>query len=312
MATFKNVRLFTTAVEESRVDRLLADSLKNQGLSRSIVAKLIKSQGVVVNGKLIYKPSIKVYLGDTIEVKWVIEDNTNIEPQDVPFKVIWMDEHIIVISKPAGVVVHPGTGNPDGTLVNGLLFRFPEIRGVGSNERPGIVHRLDKETSGLMVIARSQKAYHRLVEMIKNKEIYREYRVAALGQIYNSSFTVTAPIFRDPNNPLRMAVVPWGKPSITRFKCLRSLDTVYGKISILRAILSTGRTHQIRVHLRHVNLYPLGDEVYGNKVSARLAPRVFLHSTVLKFIHPFTGKQLAFLEPIPDDLLEAWKKLEVR
>ena len=312
MANYKDISLSFSADSPARLDKVLHSHLKEEGFSRSMISDLIKQQGVAVDGKYITKPSFKVHAGSNISLKWQIVDTTSLEPQDVPFKVVWEDSDIIVVSKPAGVVVHPGSGNPDGTLVNGLIKRYPEIVGVGSEERPGIVHRLDKETSGLMIVARSKRAYQVLVDMIKNKDVYREYRVAALGLVPGDTFSVSAPIYRDPHVPVRMAVVPWGKHAQTTFHVLRTVNTEYGYISIMRAILSTGRTHQIRVHLRHMNLYPLGDSVYGNKASQMLAPRVFLHSIVLKFIHPFTGKKLAFMEPLPEDLLEAWKRLEVR
>lgn len=312
MGTTEEIRREFTAETSFRIDKLIHERLKDLGFSRSLVSTFIKEQGVLVDGDYIHKPSYKVKPGAVISLHWIWTRFSGLEPEDVPFKVVYEDEDLLVISKPPGVVVHPGNKNPDGTLVNGLLKRYPEIASVGSEERPGIVHRLDKETSGLMVVARSQRAYQVLTEMIKNKDIYREYRVAALGTPPAEKFVVNAPIFRDPNVPVRMAVVPWGKPATTTFYVLRSINTDMGTISMFRAVLSTGRTHQIRVHLRHMNLYPLGDSVYGNKISSTLAPRVFLHSTVIKFIHPFKGKEIAFVEPLPDDLIGAWKKLEVR
>ena len=311
MANTKDIKLQIVSQVSQRIDKLIHDYVKSEGMSRSLVSQFIKEQGVLVDGQEIKKASYKVKKGQSVVVDWRWTLVSELLPQNVHFKTIYEDDDIIVIAKPPNVVVHPGSGNPDNTLVNGLLLRYPEIATVGSAERPGIVHRLDKDTSGLMIVARSQRAYQVLVNMIKNKEIYREYRVAALGLPIKNQFTVNAPIYRDPHVPTRMAVVPWGKSALTTFYLLRSIPTEYGNVSMYRAVLSTGRTHQIRVHLRHMNLYPLGDSVYGNKISKELAPRVFLHSIVLKFIHPFTGETMSFMEPLPGDLLEAWKRLEV-
>lgn len=311
MVYVKELNSTLLANREGRLDKVLFELLHRDDFSRSMISRFIREQGVRVNEVLVFKPSFKIKKGDIIQIAWETRLSDGIEAQAIHFKVIWEDDDILVISKPPGVVVHPGTGNLDKTLVNGLVYRYPEIKFVGSSDRPGIVHRLDKGTSGIMIVARTQRAYQVLSKMIRDKAVYREYRVAVLGLPYKDEFSVSAPIYRDPHVPTRMSVVPWGKPAYTSFKILRSIETNYGVVSIMRAILSTGRTHQIRVHLRHVNLYPLGDDVYGNKISKMLSPRVFLHSIVIKFIHPFIGQEMEFLDPLPQDLLTAWKKLEV-
>ncbi len=306
------VRLNAVADERIRLDAFLRDRLSGE-LSRTKIAECIEEYGVDVSGHLVFKPAHKLKPGDRVVVEWDIPlpDPEPVPDEKVVFDVIYEDEHILVINKPAGVIVHPGAGVSHGTLVSGLLARYPEIRSVGSAQRPGIVHRLDRDTSGLMVVARTQKAYLRLVEMFQQRSLYKEYRVAVLGKP-PKSFTVSAPIDRHPVDRKRMAVVPWGKPAVTHFYTLRTIEVGENPVSILKAVLETGRTHQIRVHLNHTGYYPLGDEVYGNKISRRMAPRVFLHAIMLKFLHPITGQRLEFLAPLPDDLLEAWRSLEVR
>jgi len=306
------IDLDTVSDKVSRLDVFLRDKLSGS-LSRSKIAEYIGKFGVDVGGVRVFKPSHKIKPGERVVLRWdvSVEDPDLVPDKSVPFEVIYDDDYILVLNKPPGVVVHPGAGVSAGTLVSGLLAKYPDIRGVGSAQRPGIVHRLDKETSGLMVVARTPEAYFKLVDMFQKRELYKEYRVAVLGNT-PKMFTVSAPIGRHPVDRKKMAVVPWGRSALTHFYTLRTIKAGGYPVSILKAVLETGRTHQIRVHLNHSGYYPLGDRIYGNKISQHMAPRVFLHAIVLKFLHPITGQKMEFLAPLPDDLLEVWRSLEVR
>jgi 23S rRNA pseudouridine1911/1915/1917 synthase len=219
----------------------------------------------------------------------------------VVFTVVHEDEQIIVIDKPAGLVVHPGAGNLDGTLVNGLLARYPEIAGVGEMHRPGIVHRLDVGTSGLMVVARTELAYHSLVDALASREVGRVYRALVWGHLDNPVGVIDAPIGRDHRDPMRMSVVVDGKPARTRYRVLTPVRTP-AAVSTLECRLETGRTHQIRVHLSAIGHPVVGDGQYGGIRSAIDSPRPFLHAAGLELVHPATRESLHFASPLPADL----------
>jgi 23S rRNA pseudouridine1911/1915/1917 synthase len=219
---------------------------------------------------------------------------------------VYSDEHIIVVNKSAGVVVHPGAGNNDHTLVNGLLARFPEIAGVGEEHRPGIVHRLDIGTTGLLIVARTQEAYEELVAMMSLREVKRHYTALVWGHPSAPVGTIDAPIGRDPRNPLCMAVVASGKPARTNYEVLETMADP--DVSLVACELETGRTHQIRVHLQATGHSVVGDPQYGGARMPLVIGRPFLHAGRLVFDHPLTGEPLEFTSELPADLQEVLER----
>ena len=215
----------------------------------------------------------------------------------------------VVIDKPAGLVVHPGAGNNEGTLVNGLLARFPDIAEVGEAHRPGIVHRLDIGTSGMLVVARTEHAYHELVHALSQRDVGRVYRTLVWGCPSNPHGVIDAPIGRDHRDPMKMAVVVDGKTARTRYEVLDSYRAP-AHVTELECRLETGRTHQIRVHLAAIGHPVVGDAAYGGVRSGVVSPRPFLHAARLEFEHPVTGEELAFESPMPADLLAVLADLE--
>ncbi len=226
--------------------------------------------------------------------------------EPIPLHLVWCDDDLAVIDKPAGLVVHPGAGNWSGTLLNGLLALFPECAGV---PRAGIVHRLDKDTSGLLVIARTLVAQTNLVRQLQARTVSRQYLALAWGDLVRET-TVDAPIGRHPRDRLRMAVVPSGKPARTHFTQVGALRTAHGAVSVLRCRLDTGRTHQIRVHAQHLGLPLLGDALYGRRGAPTLAlHRQALHAAVLRFDHPVGGQSLCFTSELAADIIAQWSAL---
>ena len=219
----------------------------------------------------------------------------------VRFTVVHEDDQLIIVDKPAGLVVHPGAGNEHGTLVNGLLARYPELRGVGEDHRPGIVHRLDVGTSGLLAVARTERAYRELVAALASRDVGRVYRTLVWGHPANPVGVVEAPIGRDHRDPTRMAVVVDGRPSRTRYRVLRQYSTPVAASSV-ECRLETGRTHQIRVHLAAIGHPVVGDATYGGVRPGISCPRPFLHAARLELDHPVTGESLEFESPLPADL----------
>jgi 23S rRNA pseudouridine1911/1915/1917 synthase len=235
--------------------------------------------------------------------------------QDLPIRVVYEDEHLLVVDKDAGMVVHPAPGHPEGTLVNALLHHVDDLSGIGGALRPGIVHRLDKDTSGLMVVAKGDDAHRILSEALQRREVRRRYLAAAWGHLAETEVTVDAPIGRDPRNRQRMGVVEGGRPARTHFRVRERWPAA----ELLDVALETGRTHQIRVHLAHLGHPVVGDEVYGPgwekgmggsnrawaQALARRVPRQFLHACRLSFDHPATGEEMTFESPLPPDLAAA-------
>jgi 23S rRNA pseudouridine1911/1915/1917 synthase len=219
----------------------------------------------------------------------------DLEPEEIPVPVVFEDEFMLVVDKPAGMVVHPGAGNPSGTLVNALLERG--ISGGEDPDRPGIVHRLDRDTSGLMVVAKGEPAYSKLVEMMAGRRVWRGYRAVVVGEGLPETGTVDSPVGRDPDNPTLMTAGV-GRPAVTHFEVLREA----GGHAMLRVQLETGRTHQIRVHLAAIGHPVYADPLYGKAIPGR---RLWLHAERLSFEHPVTAEHLSFESPIPEDLREA-------
>jgi 23S rRNA pseudouridine1911/1915/1917 synthase len=267
-----------------------------------------------VNGALARK-SRRPERGDVLEVEVPPAVPSPLTAEAIPLHVIYEDADLLVIDKPAGLVVHPAAGHASGTLVNALLHHVPDLAGIGGVRRPGLVHRLDKDTSGLLVIAKNEAAHTRLSSALKRRAVRRIYLVAAWGHLQDGERTVDAPIARSPTHRQRMAVVEGGRPARTRFTRLER----WRAAELLRAELETGRTHQIRVHLLSIGHPVVGDTMYGaggergisgpdRRWAAQFAkrvPRQFLHAAELRFEHPRTGEPLAFTSPLPEALAQA-------
>lgn len=287
----------------ARLDQALAALFGDY--SRSRLQTWTREGRVTVNGEP-RRPRDKVNLGDRLVVRAVVEEQVACRPQNIPLRIVFEDEHLIVVDKPPGLVVHPAAGNPDGTLQNGLLFHDPALIEL---PRAGIVHRLDKDTTGLMVIARSQAAYKRLVDAIAAREIKREYRALVVGSM-PAGGVIDMPIGRHPTQRTRMAVNPMGKPSVTHFRVLEH----FRGHTLLKVLLETGRTHQIRVHMAHLRHPVFGDPVYGHRLqlpggasdalttALRGFKRQALHAKRLELAHPVSGRQMRFSCAIPADM----------
>jgi 23S rRNA pseudouridine1911/1915/1917 synthase len=280
-----------------RVVALVAD------VSRAVAAELVDVGGVRVDGRVMDSGKVKVREGQeiTIDTAMIPGPQLPIADPTVKVDVVYSDDDVIVLDKPAGLVVHPGAGNPNGTLVNYLLAQFPEIASVGDPMRPGVVHRLDAGTTGLMMVARSSEAYDALVAMLARREVGRRYVALVWGHPVQQSGIIDAPIGRDHRDPTRMAVVVDGKSARTRYDVTRTFASPRA-VSLVECTLETGRTHQIRVHLESIGHPVVGDAVYGGARSALSAPRPMLHAEHLEFVHPRTGRTLSFDAPLPTDM----------
>ncbi len=279
-----------------RLDRYLAQHLEQ--LTRSRLQALIGEGHVLLNGGAA-KPSQQVRVGDSITVTEPPPRPLGMAAEPIPVTVVYEDHDIVVVDKPAGLAVHPGPGHPSGTLVNALLSRCPGIQGVGGALRPGIVHRLDKDTSGLMVVAKNDAAHHHLSESLKSRRVVKVYVALAEGLLADRDGVIDLPIGRHPRNRKKMAVVEGGKAARTRYRVIEDLP---GR-TLLELNLETGRTHQIRVHLAHLGHPLAGDAVYG-RGDVSLG-RQFLHASRLGFEHPVTGAFTEFQSELPGDLTEA-------
>lgn len=263
-------------------------------LSRAQARSLVESGGVVVDG-VPATSKRRLAAGSVVEFT-PPGPAPHLEPEPVDFEVRYEDAHLAVVDKPSGVVTHPGAGNRTGTLAAGILNRWPRVRGVGAEDRWGLVHRLDRGTSGVLVVALDWPAYDGLRAAIRSHSVERRYLALVAGRPDTPTGTIDAPIARDPGRPMEMRVTPAGRPARTHYRTLRSWEAH----TLLALRLETGRTHQIRVHLGAIGLPVVGDPVYG---VGRGAPRVFLHAAGLAFDHPITGARVDVESPLPDDLL---------
>ena len=272
-------------------------------LTRSQVRLLIGNGHVLVNGAA-SKPGQKLKAGDEVQVRVPDPQPANLQAEDIAVNVLYQDAHLAVVDKPAGLSVHPGPGHPTGTLVNALLAICPDIVGVGDTVRPGIVHRLDKDTSGVMVAAKTTAAHQHLARQLASRSMSKTYTALALGEVLPAEGTLRYPIGRDRGNRKRMAVVEGGRDSVTSYEVTRSV----GGCSLLNVFPKTGRTHQIRVHFAAIGHPLLGDGLYGKK--SPLLPRQFLHAHSLGFVHPTSGEKMTFTAPLPEDMNEVLRCLE--
>jgi 23S rRNA pseudouridine1911/1915/1917 synthase len=288
------------ALDGERLDRVL--SMLGE-VSRARAGELVDAGVVTLDDRVVTQRSRRVRAGERIAVHETLElpDRVPLADPDVAVSVVHEDAHLLVIDKPPGLVVHPGAGNPTGTLVNGLLAIDPTIAGVGDPARPGIVHRLDKGTSGLLIVARTAAAYEGLVAMLSAREIDRRYTALAWGEPASTHGMVDAPIGRSQRDPTRMAVVHDGREARTGYEVVRVYSSPV-TVSLLTCRLYTGRTHQIRVHLAAIGHAVVGDERYGGARSGLVVGRPFLHAAALSFRHPVTGAMLELASPLPPDL----------
>jgi 23S rRNA pseudouridine1911/1915/1917 synthase len=297
---------------QPRIDAFLAEALP--GLSRSRVAHLLEQGCVLVNGRVPRK-SYRPVAGDIVEVEVPAPIETEVEPEPIPLSIIHEDADLLVVDKPAGLVVHPAPGHRKGTMVNALLHHVRDLSGIGGVLRPGIVHRLDRDTSGLILVAKNDDAHRALSAALKRRQVRRIYTALCWGHLPSDEMEIDAPIGRSRTDRKRMAVSPDGRPALTRLRRLARWRTA----DLIQAELQTGRTHQIRVHLMHIGHPVVGDRTYGanalkgqsgpdrrwaRELAARV-PRQFLHASELRFSHPRTGVALAFESSLPPDLAAA-------
>jgi 23S rRNA pseudouridine1911/1915/1917 synthase len=294
--------------EGDRLDRYLAERL---ALSRTRVQRLIEEGQVSVDGRPARK-SERLEPGARVEIRVPPPVPVEIAAENVPVSIVFEDRDIVVVDKAAGMVVHPAPGHRSGTLVNALLYHVHDLSGVGGRLRPGIVHRLDKDTSGLLVVAKTDAAHLGLAEALRRREVKRLYTCASWGHMENTPLTIDAPIGRDPGHRRRMAVLEGGRRAVTRLRVRER----WLRADLLDVALQTGRTHQIRVHVAHLGHPVVGDALYGAgwerglggpdhgwaRTLARKTTRQFLHAAELAFSHPVTGEPMRFRAPLPEDL----------
>ncbi|KMK52306.1 23S rRNA pseudouridylate synthase [[Actinobacillus] muris] len=296
----------------ARLDQALAQLFPDY--SRSRLKVWIEDDRVKVNGAIVNKAREKVFGGEQIEIQAELEEEIRFEPQAIPLNIVYEDDDILVINKPKELVVHPGAGNPDGTVLNALLHHYPQIAEV---PRAGIVHRLDKDTTGLMVVAKTVPAQTHLVTALQKREITREYEAVASG-IMTQGGKVDEPMARHPTKRTAMAVHPMGKPAVTHYRIMER----FRNYTRLRLRLETGRTHQIRVHMAHIAHPLLGDQLYGGRprppkgASAeflevlRNFKRQALHAAMLRLHHPITNELMEWHAPLPEDFVELIEALK--
>ena len=288
-----------------RIDKLIP--ILNKNITRAMAQKLLDEENILVNGSKI-KSSYKVKLNDEICMQIPEPKETEIIAEDIPLDVLYEDEDIIAINKPKGMVVHPANGNYTGTLVNALLYRCKDsLSGIGGQIRPGIVHRLDKDTSGVIIVAKNDKAHLNLSEQIKNHKVKKTYIALARGNIPNDEATIDMPIGRSKKDRKKMDIDKNGKNAITHFKVLERFDGY----TLLKVNIETGRTHQIRVHLMTIGYPIVGDIVYSNGKNPFKVTGQMLHAKSIEFKHPITGENMKIEAPLPkyfEDVIKELKK----
>lgn len=291
--------LFITEEEAGeRLDKILAHRF-SEIHSRTYFQYLIQEHLVLLNG-LPVKKRIKPEAGDEIEIQFAALPELDLKPENIPLSILYEDDSLLVINKPAGMVIHPAPGNWSGTFVNALLYHCKQLSLLSESVRPGIVHRLDKETSGVLVAAKTLEMQQKLIELFASRQVYKEYLAICIGKPADEE--IHAPIGRHPVHRKQMAIVPNGRPAVSIVKTLGW----NGKLSLVRVIILTGRTHQIRVHLKHRGTPILGDSLYGSLTANKVhhAERQMLHAAVLRLPHPLTKELMEFKAPLPPDMLK--------
>lgn len=285
---------------ESRLDKFISE---NSDISRSYAAKLAEDGCVTINGKPAQKKT-KVGKGDEIVILLPEPQEIEAKPEDIPIDIVYEDDSVIVVNKPRGMVVHPAAGNTSGTLVNGLLYHC-SLSSINGAVRPGIVHRIDKDTSGLLVVAKTNEAHEALSKQLKERKALRKYNCIVNGNIKEDSGTVDKPIGRHPTDRKRMAVIEGGREAVTHFKVLER----FGQFTLLECTLETGRTHQIRVHMASLGHNIVGDPVYGIKKDREKGKGQMLHAKTIGFTHPKTGELMEFTSELPEEFTAILNKL---
>ena len=301
----------TEETRGTRLDLVLSAGLEDY--SRSFIQKLFEKGAVSVNGQVCTSKKYKCSEGDLVEIEIPEPERLEAEAEDIPINVVYEDEDLLVVDKPAGMVVHPAPGNYSGTLVNALMFHCgDQLSSINGVIRPGIVHRIDKDTSGLLVVAKTDRAHTGLARQLEEHSINRRYRAIVYSNLKEDEGTVNAAIGRDPKNRLRNAVLREGMPgyesaksAVTHYRVLER----FGKYTYIEARLETGRTHQIRVHMAYIKHPLLGDELYGPNRNKEGARRQMLHAGVLGFVHPVTGEYMEFESPLPEDFRKVLDRL---
>lgn len=295
--------VFTVEIGGMRIDKLISESA--EGISRSFAARLLEEGAVTCNGAPVSKKH-KPNSGDVIAVNVPKPQELELVPQDIPLDVVYEDEDVIVINKPQGMVVHPAPGNEDGTLVNALLFHCGgELSAINGVIRPGIVHRIDKDTSGLLVAAKNNEAHNILAEQLKERKALRKYAALVNGNIKEDGGTINKPIGRNPSDRKKMAIMPLGREAITHYSVLER----FGRYTLTECVLETGRTHQIRVHMASAGHSIVGDKTYGiSKESFNLNGQL-LHAKTIGFTHPRTGELMEFTSELPENFQNVLKIL---
>ena len=296
----------TEASAGVRLDAWLAEHL--DGATRSAAVKLIEGGFVAVDGRAVAK-NYKLRGGETVDVTLPEAEETDLTPQDIPLDIVYEDEDVIVVNKPKGLVVHPAPGHSDGTLVNALLYHCGDsLSGVGGEKRPGIVHRIDRDTSGLIIAAKNDAAHLSLSAQLQDHTLSRVYRCIVTGNLRDDSGTVDAPIGRHPVDRKKMAVVAGGRRAVTHWTVLER----FSGYTYVECRLETGRTHQIRVHMAHIGHPILGDTVYGSKKAVAGLQGQCLHAVGLRFLHPRTGQAVELSCPLPEEFEAQLKKLRAK
>ena len=291
-------------VESDRLDKVV--NKLEETLSREAIQRMIKTGKILVNNTN-QKPSYKVAIGDIITVEEEKNEEIDLKPQEMPLDIIYEDNDILIINKEKGIVVHPGNGNPDGTLANAVMAKCKEsLSGIGGKIRPGIVHRIDKDTSGLVIIAKNDIAHIKISEQIQKREVKKTYIALVRGAVKENEATINMPIGRSTKDRKKMAVTKTGKEAITHFKVIKR----YNNFTLLEINIETGRTHQIRVHLSQIGYPIVGDEVYSNGKNIFNVKGQMLHAEGLKFKHPTNGKLIEVKAPLPQYFKDIINKLE--
>lgn len=295
-------RQYQISNETGRLDKYLSKALNEH--SRSQVQTWIKEGLVTVNEEGV-KANYKVQAGDLIQVTIKEPEEIDAKPEDLDISIVYEDADVVVVNKPSGMVVHPSIGHASGTLVNALLYHVDDLSGINGKIRPGIVHRIDKDTSGLLMVAKNDLAHEKLAKQLQEKSAGREYIALVHGDIENDKGTIDAPIGRDPKNRKKFTVIEGGKASVTHFEVIER----FGEYTLLRLNLETGRTHQIRVHLEYIGHRMAGDPLYGPRKTLD-GQGQFLHAASLSFDHPRTGEHMTFKADLPETFKETleWVK----
>jgi 23S rRNA pseudouridine1911/1915/1917 synthase len=288
--------------EKGRIDKVLNERLTDY--SRSQIQQWIKEQYVSIDGKVI-KANYKVSAGDHVLIEIPVPETLDLVPENMNLEIVYEDEDVVVVNKPQGMVVHPSAGHPNGTLVNGLLYQIKNLSTINDVVRPGIVHRIDKDTSGLLMVAKNDRAHESLAQQLKDKTSLRKYVALVHGEIPHEKGRIEAPIGRSKVNRKMQAVIEGGKSAVTHFEVLKRFEGY----TLIELQLETGRTHQIRVHMNYIGYPVAGDPLYGPKKTLK-GNGQFLHAKLLGFEHPTTGENIVFEAPLPEIFKKTLKQLQ--